>query len=275
MWAWIKRLFKKKNQIELPKESNSSTSSNSSNSPETPDSSPVVVKPVEPIPEIPPVVVVPSVETPEAIEDFFFADISHYIEKFDPKLYTPKVLIHKTTQGLSMVDARYTERKALCKSNNILYLGYHFFECYSKGADQAAHYFKNHGSFDSLPILDFESIPGKKGMEFADFVKDQENAYACLKEIQRLTGKTPIIYANRLEIENMKLPAKWGEFYWWFSRYNSFLGAIPAPADPRKVLGWQYKEVDKNYTSYPSSFAGIGNCDCNKYYGNNNVLNLK
>ena len=242
---------------------------------------PIVVKPIDPIPEIPTKEEVENFPN-MGIPDFFFADISHYTQSFSPKAYRDSFevkerafIIHKTTQGLSMVDSKWGARKLASQQAGLLILGYHFWECYKDPFAQAAHYVKNHGTFLSNPIFDFESIPGKKGMEFEDFVKDQEGAYLCLLEIERLSGKTPIIYCNRSEIERMKLPKKWARFFTWYSRYNSYLGPFPAPFEQQKCLGWQYKELGKNYTSYPSSFPGIGDCDCNIYYGSHNVLRLK
>lgn len=220
----------------------------------------------------PPTTEIPAPEETEVdpikkeIPDFFFADISHWEPDFDPKKYPAPILINKCTDGLTFIDKTHFKRQKMCKENNIIYMGYHFYQCGKDPILQAQHYLKNHGPFLLNPILDFEEDGDQK---LNHLIKESENAYIFMCEVERLTGKTPILYSSIGILKALKLPAKWSRFIIWPARYkNPKLGDIPAPWTMEKnVFAWQFSEDEY--------MEGIGECDVNIYYGKVNLLNLK
>lgn len=217
------------------------------------------------VPEIPKPVEQPQ-ESHGEIADFKFVDSSHHHPYFDPKAYTAPILSNKCTQGGSFVDKTHANRKKLCEDNGIGYSGYHFYECRIDPIIQAQFYVKTHGTFTLPPQVDFETAD--KVQTEADLYADKEDLYKCLCEIERLTGMTPWLYLNYGAAKRLKFSAKFGIFFAWFARYNSFLGEIPLPWTAETTAAWQYTEK--------GAFAGFnGGNDVNIYYGKVNALNLK
>ena len=221
----------------------------------TPKPIPVETKPIE----------VPTNEKPGAIADFKFVDSSHHHPAFDVKAYAAesKLLLNKTTQGLSMVDSTHSKRQKLCKENGVTYGGYHFYECRKSWKDQLSHYIKNHGEFVIGPIIDFETWQNNQDM--ADLKKEIENLWLMLLEAEKITGKKAIIYAGYHVLVALKLPEKFSRFIFWVPRYASSIGALPAPCTKENLMAWQYTES--------GSFPGFkGGNDVNIYYGKTNLL---
>lgn len=223
--------------------------------------------PTKPIEEIPAPVEVPTQPVKKSIPDFKFVDSSHHHPAFDVKEYAKvcKLLLNKTTQGLSMVDMTHAKRQKLCKENGIVYGGYHFFECGKSWKDQLNHYIKNHGEFVINPIIDFETWDGHQTMN--DLKKEIENLYLMLLEAEKITGKTAIIYAGYHVLVALKLPAKFSRFIFWVPRYAGAIGKLPAPCTEENLMSWQFTDDGK--------FPGFtGGNDVNIYYGQTNLLNL-
>lgn len=251
MWAWFK-----KNILRIKEKKSDPVA-------------PVVVPPLEPIPEIP---------TPEEVEsfpillpDFYFVDSSHHHPDFDPVRYAAAFppgrafLSNKCTQGTTFIDKTHAKRKQLCAENGIEYGGYHFYECKRNPIEQAQFYVKNHGEFTSLPQVDYETTTGQTEDML---IAHKENLWLFLQEVERLTGKKCIIYVNYGAAGRMKFSEKFGKYFVWFARYNSFLGPIPLPWTEKTTAFWQFTETDK--------FAGfVGGNDVNVYYGKVNALGLK
>jgi len=244
IFKWILSLFKKKVVVGVPKE-------------------------VPPIPEVKPE---PKIEPKVKDWDLFFADISHWEKDFKASEYDKPILINKCTDGVSYVDDTHSGRKKDCKqSGKILYGGYHFYQCYQDPIAQAEHYVKTHGSFDLLPIVDFEK---DKNQNESDLSRERENLYLCMKHIQKLTGKVPVLYSYKGLLDQLKLSEKFAEFPLWIARYNQSLGTIPTPWDVTKVLAWQYSDGDYVHFQYPESFKSIGSCDSNIYFHQNDLFKI-
>lgn len=209
----------------------------------------------------------------EIDSNIFFADISHHRKSFDVLTYAKKykLLIHKTTQGASMVDPKWNDRKYMCDDAKLKIVGYHFYNCYIDPIKQAEHYLKNHGDFKGLnPIIDFET-EGSKQKE-SDLIADIENFYLCLKHVQKATGLTPIIYANLLCLQRLQLDKKFAEFYIWPARYNKYMMFVPYPWTPDKLFARQYSDGGRVYShpDYPNKFDGVNDTVCDS-----NIYNLK
>lgn len=246
IWKWLKNLFRRHSddtQTTLP-----------DTLPELPEGE-VIPLPVE----------VPSENNGE-IADFKFVDSSHHHPDFDVKKYDSKLLINKTSQGLSMIDSTHAKRQKLCKDNGIIYGGYHFYECNRSWKDQLNHYIKTHGEFVIGPIIDFETWSGNQ--EMSDLKKEIENLYSMLIEAEKITGKKAIIYAGYHVLVALQLPSKFSRFIFWVPRYASSIGKLPTPCTVENLMAWQFTESGK--------FPGFkGGNDVNLYYGKVNLLNLK
>ena len=196
--------------------------------------------------------------------DRFFADISHHEPDFNAKTYNSIFLINKCSDGITFVDKTHAKRKKECAENGIKYGGYHFFQCRRDPIAQAEHYVKTHGSFDLLPIIDFEK---DKDQNEADLAKEKENLFKCCMRVKELTGKTPVIYSYKSLLDGLKLDPKFAQFPLWLARYSNTMGSVPAPWDSKTILAWQYSDGGETFkhSTYPNSFTGIGNCDSNLY----------
>lgn len=245
-WNWLKNLFKKdvpakpvvKNPID-----------------EAIEAGP---KPIDPIGEVNPGV-------KKQIADFHFVDSSHHHSAFEPEKYKAPILSNKCTQGTSFVDSTHAKRKVLCAQYGIKYTGYHFYECNKDPIKQVEHYMKNHGPFIHPPQVDYETTTGQTE---SDLIKDKEDLYIMLCELEKRTGMTPILYVNYGAAGRMKFDKKFGRFPAWFARYNTTLGPIPAPWTEMTTFAWQFTESGK-FPGFP------GGNDVNVYFGKANVLNLE
>ena len=249
MWAWIKRNIFRIRPV-------------TSNKPQVPvEKNPIdealenFPKPLDPIGK-------------GSIPDFKFVDSSHHHPDFDVVAYAKasRLLLNKTTQGLSMVDRTHPKRQALCKENGVTYGGYHFYECNRSWKAQLDHYIKNHGEFAIGPIIDFETWDGNQTM--TDLKKEIENLWLMLLEAEKITGKKAIIYAGYHVLVALMLPEKFSRFIFWVPRYASAIGKLPPPCNESNLMAWQFTESGK--------FAGMGSGgnDVNVYYGNVNLLGL-
>lgn len=203
--------------------------------------------------------------------DFTFADISHHEPKFVASEYDKPILINKCSDGTTFVDKTHHGRKKDCAENGILYGGYHFFQCYSDPIAQAEHYVKTHGSFDLLPIVDYEK---DKNQFENDLLAEKEKLFKCLVHIEKLTGKTPIIYSYKSLLELLKFDEKFAKYPLWIARYNQTLGPIPKPWKESQVVAWQYSDGDYVHIQYPEAYKSIGNCDGNIYFKDNDLLKV-
>lgn len=245
LWNWLKNLFKKDNSPKVDIEKNPI------------DEAIKNPKPIDPI----------GNGSVKEIPDFKFVDSSHHHPEFDVKEYAKasKLLLNKTSQGLSMVDRTHAKRQKLCKENGVIYGGYHFYECGKPWKAQLEHYIKNHGEFVIGPIIDFETWDGNQDMN--DLKRDIEALWLMLLEAEKLTGKKAIIYAGYHVLVALKLPEKFYRFIFWVPRYASSIGSLPVPCTSQNLMAWQFTESGK--------FAGFsGGNDVNIYYGKVNLLGL-
>jgi len=235
-----------------------------SSTPVPPVVTPELPKPYEP--EVPKPV--PPIKETREIPDFKFVDSSHHHPYVDPKKYKAPFLSHKCTQGTAMVDSKWATTKKICKDNNIPLSGYMFYECKQNWLQQVEHYMKTHGSFELPAQVDYETYKTKYSEQTeADLMKDKEELYLVLCELEKRTGMTPWLYVNYGAAGRLKFDPKFARFPVWFARYNSFLGPIPAPWTTETTAAWQFTE-EGSFPGFPD-----GN-DVNIYFGKVNVLNF-
>lgn len=177
-----------------------------------------------------------------------FADISHW-EKINFKLYEPKVLITKATEGLNYVDPTFRNIKAECKIREIKFGAYHFFRCNVSPINQARHYLSTVKDFDMAPILDIESLDGVAPTEVKHLIK------AWLDIVELETGRIPMIYSGHSFIVSAKFPEEFSRYPLWLARYTDIVPIAPAP----------WKEWDIWQFSDKAPFKGIGPADGNVF----------
>ncbi|HRH43623.1 MAG TPA: glycoside hydrolase family 25 protein [Pyrinomonadaceae bacterium] len=191
-------------------------------------------------------------------------DLSHHntVTSFqDAKNNGVLGVIHKATEGINFVDAKYSSRRVRALSNGLLWGAYHFA---TKGNVQGQ---VNHfldivePEPTDLIVLDFEPNHISGTMTLAE-------AEQFVTLIHAQTGRYPGLYSGasflRERLGNRQ-PADTilSECFLWIAKYSSGLPTVP-PAFPRFTF-WQY--TDGNNGDQPHQVPGIGRCDRNKFNG--------
>lgn len=173
-------------------------------------------------------------------------------------------VIHKATEGTSIVDNKYKTRRTAALNAGLLWGAFHFGRSGS-GAAQAKHFLDiADPQPGDLLVLDFEDTPENQmtlaqAEQFVQFIKDR-------------TGKFPGLYTGESFIHSV-LGNNTGTLlkncFLWVAKYAETKPAVP-PAW-RTFTFWQY--TDGVHGSAPHSVNGVGNCDRDKFNGS--APNLK
>jgi lysozyme len=168
-------------------------------------------------------------------------------------------VIHKATEGHSVVDAKYHARRQRALDAGLLWGAYHFG---TKGGvqQQVDHFLEivNPESTDLL-VLDFEpngvlgTMTLAEAEEFVDLINQRTQRFPGLYSGQafinsRLGGNTTTVLKT---------------CFLWIARYSSQKPSAP-PAWNTFTL-WQY--TDGNTGDQPHQVPGIGRCDRDKFNG--------
>jgi lysozyme len=162
-------------------------------------------------------------------------DVSHWNNKIDwPKVAASGIsfVFIKATQN--KIDERFLENVKGAKAAGILISAYHYLDnsvMTEAAAKSAAQMFYNAiqsagVKFDLPPVLDYESKSGSLSAAGATAV-----AKAFLREIERLTGITPILYTYPAFIGNFN---GLSQYPLWIARYST-----QTPVD---ASGWSHWE---------------------------------
>jgi lysozyme len=166
-------------------------------------------------------------------------------------------VIHKATQGTTMIDSHYHARKSSALAAGLWWGAYHF-GTGGDGTAQAKYFLSvvEPGPNDLL-VLDLEENPGGAGMTLAE-------AEDFVKYVEAETGRWPGLYGGSYVKEllgNNKETAL--AFCWfWLSEYGP-TARVPAAWDTWTL--WQY--TNGVVGPPPHSVAGIGNCDRDMFNG--------
>ena len=187
-------------------------------------------------------------------------DISHYqtgVDMAKIKQAGKMAVIHKCTQGTTMVDDKYAERQQAAKKAGLLWGAYHFGEK-GEGRAQAQHFLKNvHLDADTVCVLDWERYKTKDGK---DLTMTAQEAKEFIQEFHRTTGQYPGLYGGAA-LRQMMGPNPdpiFAKCWLWFARYTKTAQQIPAPWKTYTL--WQY-------TSAVHVEGVDGCCDNNFYAG--------
>lgn len=178
-----------------------------------------------------------------------------------------EAVIHKATEGRTLVDRRYKERKPLWKKMG-KWGAYHFAGASGDGVEQAKHFLGMvEPEKDDLLVLDYEK--SKNG------IMSIRNAERFVEEVFKVMGRYPVLYSgndigeqlgNRKDTVLKECPL-------WMARYSRE-PVIPPAWD--KWTMWQYTDgkdtsVYKGQT-LPKTVDGIGPCDRNLFNGTKEEL---
>lgn len=171
-------------------------------------------------------------------------------------------VIHKATQGTTVIDPMYQTNRTQAANAGLLWGAYHF-GTGGDGTAQAQYFLRVVGNTDNtLLVLDFEPNPGGASMALAD-------ARAFVTEVQQATGRFPGFYSGsyiKQLLGNGRDPVL-AQCWLWLPEY----GPTPiVPANWTTWTMWQY--TDGNFGPQPHSVNGIGNCDRDQFNGTEDQL---
>lgn len=173
-------------------------------------------------------------------------------------------VIHKATEGSTIVDNKYKTRRTAALNAGLLWGAYHFGRKGS-GATQAKHFLDTvNPQPTDLLVLDFEDTPANQmtlaqAEQFVQFVKDK-------------TGRFPGVYSGNAFINSQlgnNTTTVLKNCFLWIARYSATSPTVP-PAWPAFTF-WQY--TDGTLGPQPHQVNGIGKCDRDKFNGS--LANLK
>lgn len=168
-------------------------------------------------------------------------------------------VIHKATEGATVQDPEYLQRKALAKAAGLLWGSYHFVSGISV-TDQVDNYISHASPEDDEVIcIDYEhSFSGP------DMTLDQLERFVVL--VQQRTGRTPMVYGGDLLRHALGLNASeiLSACPLWYARYSSAPTGIP-PAVWSTYTLWQY--TDGAQGPQPHEVPSLGRSDRSRYDG--------
>lgn len=153
----------------------------------------------------------------------------------------------KASEGLHK-DPCFDKHWAEARANGLLRGAYHYFHPSHDPVSQG-NYFANLigklGAGDLPCVMDWETTDG-----FPSSV-DVMNALAFLNVVERVTGKTPIIYSGPYFLQTLSLSEGFTKYALWLAHYGVKCPLVPSPWSYWSF--WQYSDA--------------GNLDQNKFNG--------
>ncbi|HVZ41075.1 MAG TPA: glycoside hydrolase family 25 protein [Candidatus Kapabacteria bacterium] len=171
-------------------------------------------------------------------------------------------IIHKATQGLSYTDPTYASRKTQALDAGLMWGAYHFASA-ADGQQQAEYFLSvvKPGPGDLL-VLDIEQNYDSQGKPAASMsIADAE---AFVTYVQSQTGRWPGLYSGSYikELLGSSQNATLANCWFWLAQYGS---TAVVPANWSTWTMWQYTDGVNGPT--PHSVNGVGNCDRDKFNG--------
>jgi lysozyme len=193
-------------------------------------------------------------------------DISHHNGNIDlggAKAAGIVGVIHKATQGTSMVDNMYQQNRQKAAAAGLLWGAYHFGSL-GDGSQQADYFLKNaNADAQTLLVLDYEPN-GNSTMTLAQ-AKD------FVTRVQQVTGSYPGLYSGSLikqQLGGKPVDPLLSQCFLWLAQYGSAPTSIPQTW--KTWTFWQYTDGDSG--PQPHSVNGIGNCDRDQFNGSLTAL---
>jgi lysozyme len=168
-------------------------------------------------------------------------------------------VIHKATEGASVQDAEYRDRRDQARDLGLLWGAYH----YSSGASvtaQVENFLEHAGVRETEVIaLDWES-----SSEGPDMTLEQARRF--VEMVKSELGRWPMLYGGRLlrETVGSRRDDVLANCPLWYSRYRAVPIGIPTSTWLNYTL-WQCS--DGNTGPEPHIVRGVGRCDRNRFDG--------
>jgi lysozyme len=178
----------------------------------------------------------------------FGLDISHYqgdlIEGLDKHKDSLYFVICKATEGTSVIDSKFTSNWAILKDKKVLRGAYHFYHCNLDPKQQAQFFAKTIMENDSTsvgqlpPVLDIENSSMDRNC--GDLKTVQQNVLIFLQEVQKITGRIPMIYTNKSTGNKYLNNKEFASYPLWVAAYEEELApsSIPTAWNNRWTI-WQ------------------------------------
>jgi len=172
-------------------------------------------------------------------------------------------VIHKATQGLTMVDRKYRQNREKAIAAGLLWGAYHFGTS-ANAADQADHFLDIvEPDSQTLLVLDYEPN--------GDLTMTLSQARAFVSRVHSIAGRFPGLYSGSLikqKLGNKPVDPVFSQCFLWIAQYGPAPTNIP-PTWPTWTL-WQY--TDGVAGPQPHSVPGIGPCDRDQFNGRMSAL---
>lgn len=187
-------------------------------------------------------------------------DVSHYqgaIDWYKVKAAGKVFVFVKASQGATSQDETFSSNVQGARAAGLLVGAYHFLTATSTAAAQAeaAHFInvvQSVGSLELPLVMDYENNPSN-----VDRATINEIALAFLQDVERLSGRKPLVYTGNAFGQNFN--ATLGAYDLWIARYSNGLS-------PEDTTAW------KQWTFWQYSDAGqvdgiSGKVDLNQFNG--------
>lgn len=189
-------------------------------------------------------------------------DISHYqgdlITALNKKKDSLYFVICKATEGTSYIDPTYEANCNILKEKHVVRGAYHFYLCEYDPIAQAQHFakvvmdnqFLNSGHLP--PVMDIEN--SSMDTNCGDLKTAQNNILLFLKEVEKITGRIPMIYTNKSTGDKYLNTSDFAKYPLWIAAYTKDLTTsnIPSAWDNKWMI-WQrsdsysYQETNFDY----------------------------
>lgn len=176
----------------------------------------------------------------KALPDSFSSygiDVSHYQGAIDwHRIFkndsTISFVYCKATEGLSLIDNRWSDNREALKQLKIPHGAYHFFRPKISAKEQASHFLRHYEpqQSDLPPVLDAETNE-VSNKELISSMK------IWLNEIEKKTGKRPVIYTS-YHMYSTFLKNAFEDYKFWVANYTY----IPSRFKDKQIIHWQYTD---------------------------------
>jgi lysozyme len=155
----------------------------------------------------------------------------------------------KASEGENYTDEKFTPRWRDLELLGTKRGAYHFYRADKDALKQARHFCDTVGKLKPTDdvVLDMETLDGKTIVEL------KISCQIFLNEVERITGKIPIIYSGYSFLVDMNLDNSFAKYPLWLARYTSIDPLAPSPWAQWDY--WQYSET--------MTVNGVGICDTN------------
>ncbi|VXB08979.1 conserved hypothetical protein [Flavobacterium sp. 9AF] len=187
-------------------------------------------------------------------------DISHYqgdlisaLNKRKDSLY---FVICKATEGISYIDPTYQNNCTILKEKHVVRGAYHFYLCEYDPIAQAQHFSKviTDNQFLNIghlpPVMDIEN--SSMDSNCGDLETAQKNILLFLEEVEKLTGRIPMIYTNKSTGNKYLNTSNFSKYHLWIAAYTNDLTENNIPSIWEE--NWTFWQRSDSYSYQETNF---------------------